>query len=127
MAQLVKNLPAMWETQVWSPGWKDPPGEGKGFLLQYSGLENSMDCTVHRVAKTWTRLSDFHFQLIDFRQRYENDFMRKEKEFSSTNDTWTTAYLYPVMSTLHHTKTLIWDGIMTQINKVRVTIFWEQT
>ena len=36
------------------------PGEGKGYPLQYSGLENSMDCIVE-VAKSWTRLSDFHF------------------------------------------------------------------
>ena len=36
------------------------PGEGKGYLLQYSGLENSMDCIVYGVAKSWTRLSDFH-------------------------------------------------------------------
>ena len=28
------------------------PGEGKGYLIQYSGLQNSMDCTVYRVAKT---------------------------------------------------------------------------
>ena len=38
------------------------PGEGKGYPLQYSGLENSMDRTVHRDAKSRTRLSDFHFQ-----------------------------------------------------------------
>ena len=30
------------------------PGEGKGYLLQYSGLENSMDCIVHGVAKSQT-------------------------------------------------------------------------
>ena len=36
-------------------------GEGKGYPLQYSGLENSMDCIVHGVAKSQTRLSDFHF------------------------------------------------------------------
>ena len=36
------------------------PGEGKGYLLQYSGLENSKDCIVHGVAKSQTRLSDFH-------------------------------------------------------------------
>ena len=30
------------------------PGEGKGCPLQYSGLENSMDCIVHWVAKSWT-------------------------------------------------------------------------
>ena len=28
VAQMVKNLPAMWETQVWSLGWEDPPEEG---------------------------------------------------------------------------------------------------
>ena len=42
------------------PGLERSPGEGKGYALQYSGLENSTDCIVHRVAKSWTRLSDFH-------------------------------------------------------------------
>ena len=46
-------------------------GEGNGYPLQYSGLENSMDCIVHEVAKSWTRLSDFHFlslyRLLDSR------------------------------------------------------------
>ena len=37
------------------------PGEGNGYPLQYSCLENSMDCIVHGVAKSWTRLSDFYF------------------------------------------------------------------
>ena len=36
-------------------------GEGKGYPLQYSGLENSMDCIVHGIAKSQPRLSDFHF------------------------------------------------------------------
>ena len=40
------------------PGLGRSPGEGKGYPLQYSGLENSMDCIVHRVAKSWTRLSE---------------------------------------------------------------------
>ena len=44
------------------PGLGRSPGEGKGYPLQYSGLENSMDCTVHGVAKSQTQLSDFHFQ-----------------------------------------------------------------
>ena len=42
------------------PGLGRSPGEGKGYPLQYSGLENSMDCIVHWVAKSRTRLSDFH-------------------------------------------------------------------
>ena len=29
-------------------------GEGIGYPLQYSGLENSMNCVVHGVAKSWT-------------------------------------------------------------------------
>ena len=43
-AQLVENPRAMRETWVRSLGWEDPLGEGKGYPLQYSGLENSMDC-----------------------------------------------------------------------------------
>ena len=43
------------------PGLGRSPGEGKGYPLQYSGLENSTECVVHGVAKSWTRLSDFHF------------------------------------------------------------------
>ena len=62
VAQLVKNLPAMRESWVRSLGWEDPLEEGKGYPLQYFGLENSMDCIVHGVTKSWTQLSDFHFQ-----------------------------------------------------------------
>ena len=47
------------------PGLGRSPGEGKGYPLQYSGLENSMDYTVHGVTKSRTRLSDFPFH---FRQ-----------------------------------------------------------
>ena len=36
------------------PGLGRSPGEGKGYLLWYSGLENSMDCIVHGVAKSQT-------------------------------------------------------------------------
>ena len=36
-------------------------GEGKGYPILYSGLENSMDYTVHGVTKSLTRLSNFHF------------------------------------------------------------------
>ena len=35
------------------PGLERSPGEGKGYPLQYSGLENSMDCIIHGVAKSW--------------------------------------------------------------------------
>ena len=42
------------------PGLGRSTGEGKGYPLQYSGLENSMD-HVHGVTKRWTCLKDFHF------------------------------------------------------------------
>ena len=48
------------------------PGEGKGCPIQYSGLENSMDCTVHRVTESRTQLSNSHFQLI---KKYLNSFL----------------------------------------------------
>ena len=43
------------------PGLGRSTGEMLGYPLQYPGLENSMDCIVHRVAKSQTQLSDFHF------------------------------------------------------------------
>ena len=45
------------------PGLGRSPGEGKGYPLQYSDLENSVDCIVHGVAKSQTRLRDFYFTL----------------------------------------------------------------
>ena len=33
------------------PGLERPPGEGNSYPLQYSGLEESMECIVHGVAK----------------------------------------------------------------------------
>ena len=44
------------------PGLGRSPGEGKGYPLQYSSLENSTDCIVHGVTKSRTRLSNFLFQ-----------------------------------------------------------------
>ena len=38
-------------------------GEGNSYILQYSGLENSLDCIVHGISKSWTRLSHLHFHL----------------------------------------------------------------
>ena len=48
------------------PGLGRSPGEGKGYPLQYSGLENSMDSIVRGVSKTWTQLTDFHFVTLTF-------------------------------------------------------------
>ena len=48
------------------PGLGRAPGEGNDYPLQYSGLENSMDCIVHGVTKSRTQLSDFHFHTITY-------------------------------------------------------------
>ena len=43
------------------PGFGRSPGEGKSHPLQYSSLENSLDCIVHGITKSWTRLCGTHF------------------------------------------------------------------
>ena len=58
VAQLVKNPPAMQESWAQSLGWEDPLEKGKGYPLQYSSLESSMDCIVHGVTKSWAWLRD---------------------------------------------------------------------
>ena len=47
------------------PGLGRSPGEGKGYPLQHSRLENSRNCLVHGVAKSQTRLSNFHSSVLD--------------------------------------------------------------
>ena len=68
VAQLVKNPPAV-PRPGFNPVLGRSPGEGKGYPLQYSGLENSMDCIVHGVAKSRTQLSDFHFTSLPISTR----------------------------------------------------------
>ena len=50
------------------PGWGRSPGEGNGYLPQYSCLENPIDigawwATVHGAAKSWTQLSAAHMEI----------------------------------------------------------------
>ena len=46
------------------PGLGRSPGGENDYPLQYSGMENSMDCIVHGVANSRTQLSDFHFFIV---------------------------------------------------------------
>ena len=46
------------------PGLRGSPREGNSYPLQYSTLENFMDGIVVGVAKSQTRLSDFHFHFL---------------------------------------------------------------
>ena len=69
---MIKNLPARAgdiRDAGSVPGSGRSPGGGNSNPLQYSCLENPMDrgawqATVHGVAKTWTRLSDFTFTFL---------------------------------------------------------------
>ena len=63
VAQLVKESVCSVGDLGSIPRLRRSSGEGKGYPLQYSGLENSMGCIVRGVAKNWTRLNDFHFSL----------------------------------------------------------------
>ena len=60
VAQLVKNLPAMWETWVWSLSWEDPLD--KGMAIHSNILAWRIPWTVQSLgSQSWTSLSHFHF------------------------------------------------------------------
>ena len=67
MAQLVKNMPAIWETWVQPLRWEDPPVKGMVTYSSILAMINSRGCIVHGIAESWTRLNDFHFQQVSDR------------------------------------------------------------
>ena len=65
VAQLVKNLPAMWETWIRSLGWEDPLENG--MATHFSILAWRIPWTVESMwSQSRTQLSDFHFILVSF-------------------------------------------------------------
>ena len=70
------------------PEFERSPGEGKGYPLQYSGLENSLDCIVHGVTKSWTQLSDFQSQETWVRSLGGEDLMHKGMAAHSSIFAW---------------------------------------
>ena len=76
MAQTVKRLPAMWETRVQFLGREDPLEKEMAIHSSTVAWKNPMDrgawkATVHGVAKSRTRLSDFTFFHLDLWKSYE--------------------------------------------------------
>ena len=53
------------------------PGGGIGYPLQYFGPENSMDCIVHGIAKSWVQLSDFHYHFKGMRAKMTKNIIVK--------------------------------------------------
>ena len=77
MAQKVKNLPAIQETQVQFLGSGKSPGEGNDYPLEFSCLENSMNrgawqATVHGVTKSRTQLKRLSMQTSQEKHSIEN-------------------------------------------------------
>ena len=66
MAQMVKNLPAMWKTWIQPLGWEDPLGEGMATHSSIPAWRIPMDrgawrAAVHGVVRSLTQLSNFTF------------------------------------------------------------------
>ena len=86
VAQIVKNLPAMWATWVRSLCWDNPLEKGTGPHSSILAWKIPMDrgawwATIHGVRKSQTRLSDFHFQ-----KGYEFVMFRCTMGFSGGSD-----------------------------------------
>ena len=84
------------------PGLGRSPGEGKGYSLQYSDLENAMDCLVHGVEKSRTRLNDFHFTSLHFLYNVSSIcdhsyVLGLPSSFISGTSTWSLHFLYTVI------------------------------
>ena len=74
------------------PGFGRSPGEGKGYPLQYSGLENSMDCIVHGVTKSRTQLSNFFALLLGRKAMTNLDSILKGREITLTDKIKATVF-----------------------------------
>ena len=95
-------------------------GEGKGYPVQYSGLENCMDCIVHVVTKNQTWLSDFHFlRKIKTNHQHKNGLIGLKKQYLFTKGTLVSVrhcsmYLlltfnWEVYTELSHTNRRLWE------------------
>ena len=99
-AQLVRNPPAMWET------WVDPwvgkiTWRRERLPFRYSGLENSMDCILHGVAKSRAQLSDFHLNIVDSDTGFESFQIQIWNLNSQWWKNWDHCYQWLVFSLLY--------------------------
>ena len=112
MAQLGKESACNSRDQNSIPGLGRSPGEGTGDPLQYSGLENSMDCIVHGVAKRhdWAALS---LSFLSFSHHQEKKVCRLNLPFTTTGFKYLFIYL---LSVFNLNKTLAPHFFFTSIN-----------
>ena len=74
-----------------NPGLGRSPGEGNGYPLQYSDLENSMDCIVHAVAKSRTQLKQFHFHQASLVAQWVKSLSARKK---TQGQSWVSKILW---------------------------------
>ena len=101
VAQMVKNLPAMWGTQLRPLSRRSgrSPGEGDGYPLQYPCLENSTD-RVLGVAKNQTRLNNEHFGFF---------------QWCLSSNTFSDLPVLFSFFFLHSTEEVTWPHVRTQV------------
>ena len=98
VARMVKNILAMWETWVWSLGWEDPLGEGNGYPLQYSCLDNFMDrgtgglqfMGLQRVGHDWATFTFSYLEETSLILFSENNFLKTLFVHLSLSNPWLT-------------------------------------
>ena len=97
------------------------PGEGNSYLLHYSGLENSMDCIVHGVAKNRTQLSDFHFDFVSLLQLLHSTTLWYTKGISAvcyckiTQNLWWYRSVQVLLSIKQLQFTHLYDKLLTMV------------
>ena len=132
MAQTVKNLSVMWETQVWSLGQEDSLKKGMA-TLQYSCLESSMDrgvwqATVHGVTELdmteWLTLSQNKMEII---LKKDNDWQFFEIEKNTLLVELSSHSIVKLLKTKEQDRTLTVKGKQNTIWKegiIRQTYNW---
>ena len=107
------------------PGLGRRPGEGNGYLLQDSGLENLMDYTVHGVTKSWTCLSNFHFHLNILWYCFSLGLEWKTDLFQSCGHCWVFKFAGHFLALLWlitevqlcHLQVEVWTGALAKITQ----------
>ena len=79
------------------PGLGRSPGEGNSYPLQYSGLENSMDCVVHEVTKSQTRLIHFHLHKAGREGKRDKHVSSGVSSYKDTNPVRSGSHLYDLI------------------------------
>ena len=71
------------------------PGEGNSYTLQYCGLKNSMECTVHGVASSWDMIKWFSFHIADL-QYCVSDVQQRYSGIYKHTYIYSISYYFPL-------------------------------